>query len=84
MTTYTKLNEQVKELINQVITPENIDHYIMRVENSGMVNIEDYEEHEYLIAKIVTSAIFKELSYQYRPHMPADRKLSEELYKYAL
>ncbi|MFA5436574.1 MAG: hypothetical protein WC372_11105 [Candidatus Neomarinimicrobiota bacterium] len=80
---HNSLTKKVKELITNATRREMIEKYISRIEGSGMVDIESYDDN-YLLPKIIACAIFEELSWQSQPLDNKSKKLAKELQRYAL
>lgn len=59
---------QLKKKINECLRDDknHIQKYIDRAINSGCIDIEG-AENNYLLAKIILSAVYKEMSRQYSP-----------------
>ena len=73
---YKRLTKQmVKESLNEVI-----DRKLDKVFKVGVININDFEL-DYLLPKIIASALLKEAAFQATPLGVNYREISEELYK---
>lgn len=72
---YKKLTKlMVKESLNEVI-----DRKLDKVFKVGVININDFEL-DYLLPKIIASALLKEAAFQARPLGSEYRDLVEQLY----
>lgn len=73
---YKRLAKQmVKEALNEVV-----DKKLDKVFKVGAFNLQDYEL-DYLLPKIIASALLKEAAFQATPLGEDYRKISENLYK---
>lgn len=72
-TQYRKKCKQLKKNAMQLI-----DTGIEKALKSGSIDLADYEDN-YILPKIVLSAIGHEIAYQFAPHSKEDKKAVENL-----
>jgi hypothetical protein len=77
-----KFVEQVNELLEINNFQDKIEGLVRKAYKSGAINTEDMKEGDFRKAKIVLSAIFNELHYQFRPFSDDDRNESKNLEKF--
>jgi hypothetical protein len=77
--TIQQLTEKIYTLIEQG-KPE-VDKLIQKVINSGTIDV-DAAENDFLLPKIVLSAIYSELSYECQPLSASGRKSVDNLKKF--
>lgn len=71
------------KLLNEV--NEVIEHKIDKAISCGAIDIDSYDdagETNYRLAKIVLSAVLKDLAFQYSPLSKDDNLASDNLYKF--
>jgi hypothetical protein len=74
-TCLNKIDEMIPDLVDFI--HKKAKSYL----NSGAINIEDFED-DYLLPKIIMSAVGKEIQWQYKPLTKKYRDLADELYNY--